>query len=297
MKNKMTQKNYLLRSLLFVPGNSTKLMLSASKTNADALILDLEDSVLDSEKTKAREIIKEKVESGLFQNFHVLVRLNDRESDLLEDEIKTLTIEGIFGFILPKSQNEQDVIFLEKLLDKIEKGKEFPTGKFKIIPLIETTEAVLSIQKICNSSKRIIAVCFGSEDFLNDLQGTHDEENIALLVPRANIAMAARAAGIIPIDTLHTNVHNLQDLEKELKVAKALGFEGKLLLHPKEIELTHKYFTPSEEEYKKAKELLRLNAQAKKLRKKVAIINERFIGPPMIKTAKKIIKRYEMIKM
>jgi len=253
MKNKMTQKNYLLRSLLFVPGNSTKLMLSASKTNADAIILDLEDSVLESEKANAREIIKEKVESGLFQNFHVLVRLNDRESGLLEDEIKTLTIEGIFGFILPKSQNEQDVIFLEKLLDKIEKEKGFPAGKFKIIPLIETTAAVLSIQKICNSSKRIIAVCF--------------------------------------------DVHNLQDLEKELKVAKALGFEGKLLLHPKEIELTHKYFTPSREEYERAKELLRLNEQAKKLRKKVAIINERFIGPPMIKTAKKIIKRYEMIKM
>ncbi len=215
---------------------------------------------------------------------------------MIEEEIKALTINGILCFILPKSQNEQDVIFLEKLLDKIEKEKAFPSGKFKIIPLIETTEAVLSVQNICNSSKRIIAVCFGSEDFLNDLQGTHDEDNIALLVPRANIAMAARESGIIPIDTLHPNVHDLNDLEKNLKVSKTLGFEGMLLLHPKEIELAHKYFTPSDEECERAKELLRLNEQAKKQNKKVAIIDGRFIGPPMIKTAKKIIERFELIK-
>ncbi len=291
----MNPNYYILRSLLFVPGNNEKLMLSASKTKADALILDLEDSVLETEKIKARGIIKEKIESGLFQNYQVFVRLNDRESGFLEDEIKTLTIEGIFGFILPKSQNENDIIFLDKLLEQAESEKGFPTGKFKIIPLIETTEAVLSVRKICDSSNRIIAVCFGSEDFLYDLQGTHDENNIALLFPRAKIVLATRTAGIIPIDTLHTNVHDLDDLEKNLKVSKALGFEGRLLLHPKEIELVHKYYSPSKEEFERAKELLRLNEQAKKQQKKVAIIDGRFIGPPMIKKARKIIERFERI--
>ena len=108
--------------------------------------------------------------------------------------------------------------------------------------------------------------------------------------------MAARAAGIIPIDTLHTDVHDLNDLGKNLKVSKALGFEGMLCLHPKEIEHAHRYFTPSESEYERAKELLKLNEQAKKQNIKVAIIEGRFIGPPMIKTAKKIIERYELIK-
>ncbi len=294
---KMNPKNYILRSLLFVPGNNEKLMKSASRTEADALILDLEDSVLESEKTIAREIIKEKVESGSFDNFQVFIRLNDIESGLLEEELESLAINGITGFILPKSQNGQDVFFIEDLLNRIEIEKGFPSGKFTIIPLIETTEAVLSIRKTCSSSKRIIAVCFGSEDFLNDLRGTHDENNIALLVPRANIALAARASGIIPIDTLHTDVHDLDDLEKNLKVSKTLGFEGMLLLHPKEIQLAHKYYTPSNEEYESAKEMLRLSEQANKQKKKVAIINGRFIGPPMIKTAKRIIKRFEMIKV
>jgi len=293
----MRKTNYILRSLLFVPGNDEKMMLKAARTNADAIILDLEDSVLDNLKTKARILIKTKVAAGIFAEFQVFVRTNDRNSGFAESEINELTISGIDGFIFPKSLNEQDISYLEKLLTAAEFKKNIPRNTFKIIPLIETTEAIFSLPAICRASKRIIAVAFGSEDFLCDLQGTHDERNIALTVPRAMIAMAARSVGIIPIDTLHPDVHNLDDLEKNLKISRSLGFEGMLCLHPKEIRLAHKYFSPSEREYSRAMELLELNEEAKKQNKKVAVIKGKFIGPPMIKTALKTIERYEAIKI
>ena len=292
----MRKTNYILRSLLFVPGNDEKMMLKASKTNADAIILDLEDSVLDNFKTKARKLIKTKVAAGMFTGFQVFVRTNDRNSGFAESEIFELTISGIDGFIFPKSLHEEDISYLEKLLTAAEFQKNIPQNTFKIIPLIETTEAMFSLTEICRASERIIAAAFGSEDFLCDLQGTHDERNIALMFPRALIAAAARSAGIIPIDTLHPDVHNLDDLENNLKISRALGFAGMLCLHPKEIRLAHKYFSPSEQEYSLAKELLELNEKAKKQNKKVAVIKGKFVGPPMIKTALKTIERYEAIK-
>ncbi len=103
--------------------------------------------------------------------------------------------------------------------------------------------------------------------------------------------MAAKASGVIPIDTVHINVHDLEDLEENLKLAKILGFKGMLILNPIEIPLVHKYFTPSEKEIEDAKELLELAREAEKDGRGVALINNKFIGPPMILNAKKVLAK------
>ena len=281
---------------MFVPGNNEKLLRSASKTNADALILDLEDSVINKSKQEARDTIKKILPEGIFEKFHVFIRLNDRDSGFLEKDVSDLMLEGVTGFIFPKSYGKDDIIYFENLLEKYEAEKGFQKGKFKIVPLIETASAVLHAEEICRASDRIIAAAFGSEDFCADIQGIHDKEGKSLLVPRALTVIAARAAGVIPIDTLHVNVHDLEDLEDNLKLARILGFEGMLLLHPKEIELAHKYFTPTQKEVDEAKEMLSLTEEARKNNTRVAIINGTFIGPPMVRTAKKIIERDKLIK-
>ena len=107
--------------------------------------------------------------------------------------------------------------------------------------------------------------------------------------------MAAKANNVVPIDTVHIKVHDLKDLEKNLIVAKNLGFEGMLVLHPKELALVHQYFTPSQEEVYEAEEMLRLADEAQKNGKGVAVKNGKFIGPPMVLTAKKIIERTNLI--
>ncbi len=293
----MRKNDYLLRSMMFVPGHNERLLVSASKSKADALILDVEDSVLPvSNKQIARETIIEKVNSGLFKNYHVFPRINDRESGFLLKDVSALTLEGVTGFVYPKAFTGQDIYFFDKLLETVEAEKGFPPGKFKIVPLIETTAAVLNAQEICLASERVIAIAYGCEDYISHLEGVHDEEGKSLFVARAMIAMAARATGVIPIDTVHIHVHDLADLESNVKLARTLGFEGMLILHPKEIEIAHRYFSPSEKEVEDAKEMLRLAKEAEKQNKGVAVMNGKFIGPPMVLTAKKTIERGQLVR-
>ena len=288
---------YVLRTMMFVPGHNERLLLSASRSKADALILDLEDSVLPvPNKQIARKIILEKVNAGLFKNFYLFPRINDRESGFLLKDVHALTVPGIDGFVYPKAYRGEDIYFFDKLLETIEYEKGFPIGTFKIVPLIETSAAVLNAQEICLSSNRVVAIAFGCEDFVSDLEGVHDSEGKSIFTARAMIAMAARATGVIPIDTVHINVHDLEDLEKNVKLAKILGFEGMLILHPKELEIANKYFTPSKSEVTDAKEMLRLQEEAKKGNKGVAVMNGKFIGPPMVIAAKKTIDRDNLIK-
>ena len=292
----MRRCNFPLRSMMFVPGHNEKLLTSALRSSADALILDIEDSVMPaSNKQIAREMIREKVSFGLFEKFKVFPRINDRESGHCLKDVYNLTIEGVTGFVYPKALRGEDIYFFDKLLETIEYEKGFPIGTFKIVPLIETAAAVLNAENICLASNRVIAIAYGCEDFIADLDGIHDHEGRSLYVPRAMIAMAARATGVIPIDTVHINVHDLEDLEENVKLARILGFEGMLVLHPKELEIVHKYFTPSEEDIKDAEMMLQLFAQAQVIDKGVAVLDGKFIGPPMVIAAKKILERAKQI--
>lgn len=288
-------KDILMRSLMFVPAHNERLLTSAFKSDADVLLLDIEDSVQPQKnKQVARDNIKKWVAANK-SKYQIYPRVNDRESGELLKDVYQLTIDGVNGFMYPKSKKGEDVYFFSKLLETIEYEKDIPVGTFKIIPLIETSAAVLNAQDICNASNRVIAIAFGCEDFIADLEGIHDKEHESLFTPRAIIAMAARANNVIPIDTVHINVHDLADLEENLITAKKLGYEGMLVLNPKELPLVHKYFSPSEEEVEIAHETLRLSEEAYANNQGVAILNGKFIGPPMIIAAKKTIEKYNLI--
>lgn len=288
--------DFLLRSLMFVPGHNEKLLASAARSSADVLLLDIEDSVLPvSNKQIARDSVVKWIKEDKFKNHMVFPRVNDRESGQLLKDLMQLTIPGVDGFMYPKSYTGQDIYFIDKLLDTIEYEKGFPQGTFKLIPLIETSAAVLNAQEICSVSKRVIAIAFGSEDFISDLEGIHDHTHESLFSPRAIIAMAARANKVIPIDTVHTNVHDLEDLEHNIIVAKKLGFEGMLVLNPKELPLVHKYYSPSEVDVTDAKEMLLSAQEASASGKGVALMGGKFIGPPMVLAAKKILKKNKLI--
>lgn len=286
----------IMRSLMFVPGHNEKLLISASHSSADVLLLDVEDSVQpEVNKALARQKIAEWVSSGKLSNHYIFPRVNDRESGHLLKDVYALTIEGVHGFMYPKAKKGEDIYFFDKLLETIEYEKKIPTGTFKIIPLIEMSAAVLNAQEICQASKRVVAIAFGCEDFISDLEGIHDHAGDSIYIPRAMIALAARANGVIPIDTVHINVHDLADLEDNLILAKNLGFEGMLVLHPKELELVHKYFSPTDLEYRDALEMLELYHESQNENKGVAVKNGKFIGPPMVIAAKKTIARYKQI--
>lgn len=196
----------------------------------------------------------------------------------------------------PEAKKGEDIYFFGKLLETIEFEKGLPLHTFKIIALIETPGAVMNIQEICAACpERLIAVAFGCEDFMTELGGQHDEQSQSIFTARALIAMGAKAHDVIPIDTVHIQVHDLEDLERNLKIGRKLGFEGMLVLNPKELPLVHKYYSPSKEEVSWAKEMLNLSEEAVSMGKGVAVKDNKFIGPPMVKMAKKILHKHDLI--
>ena len=284
-----------MRSLMFVPAHNPKLLDSATRRDADVLLLDIEDSVPPYDKQKARDNIKEFVKRSDIGKKMIFPRVNDRESGELLKDAYQLTIDGVDGFMYPKATKGEDIYFFGKLLETIEYEKGYPIGTFKIIPLIETAGALINIKDICTACHRVIAVAFGCEDYVTDLGGKHDAEGQSIFVARTMIAAGARAAGIIPIDTVHIKVHDLEDLERNLKIAKNLGFEGMLVLNPKELPLVHQYFSPTTAEIEWAKEMIMLSEEAKANGQGVAVKDNKFIGPPMVKMAQNILKKEEII--
>lgn len=288
--------NHLFRSLMFVPAHNERLMNSASRSNADVLLLDIEDSVQPVEnKQVARDNILKYIAEGKFEGRALYPRINDRESGELLKDIYQLTVPGIEGFVYPKATCGQDIYFIGKLLETVEYEKKLPVGSFKLIPLIETAGAVMNIQDICRACGRVVAVAFGCEDFVTDLQGKHDLEGSSIYTARAMIAMGARACGVYPIDTVHVRVHDLEDLENNLILSKKLGFEGMLILNPKELPLVHQYYSPSAEEISWAEEMIALSDTAFAEGKGVAVKDNKFIGPPMLKMAKKIMDKSKLV--
>ena len=276
-------ENYLMRSLMFVPAHNPKLLDSSLRRDADVLLLDIEDSVPVVDKQQARDNIKEFVTRPEAQGKLIFPRVNDRESGELLKDLYQLTIPGVTGFMYPKSSKEEDVYFVGKLLETIEYEKNIPVGTFKLIPLIETAGAIVEIKEICTACTRVVAVAFGCEDYVTDLGGKHDPEGQSIFYARNAIVNAARATGVLPIDTVHIKVHDLEDLEKML------------VLNPKELPLVNQYFSPSDEEVAWAEEMVQLTEEAKAEGKGVAVKEGKFIGPPMLKMAEKILSKNEKI--
>ena len=283
---------------MFVPAHNETLIESALRRDADVLLLDIEDSVQPTEnKQIARDNIIKYLKAGKFDNRVIFPRVNDRESGHLLQDIYQLALEGVDGFLYPKAKKGEDIYFFGKLLETIEYEKKLPRHTFKIIALIETPGAVMNIQDICTACpERLVGVAFGCEDFMTELGGQHDSEGQSIFTARAMIAMGAKANNVVPIDTVHIRVHDLEDLEKNLILSRKLGFEGMLVLNPKELPLVHQYYSPSEEQVQWAKEMLELSEEAVKQGKGVAMKDNKFIGPPMVKMAKDILKLHSLCK-
>lgn len=285
-----------MRSLLFVPAHNEKLIQSAVRFDSDVLVFDIEDSVQPiSMKQTARDNVKKYVSEGLFKNHKVFARVNDFESGQILKDLQQLSINGIEGFLCPKVKIGQDVYFFDKLLESIEYEKGIESGTFSLIPIIETTAAVLNAQDICKASRRVRAIAFGSEDFITDLHGVNDEQSQTLFYARNHITMAARANNVLPIDTAYIHVHDLEGLERFLILSKKLGFEGMSILSPKQLELVHKYFSPSEQEVADAKDMIRMAEESEKEAKGVAMVNNKFVGPPLVERAKNLLKKHQLI--
>lgn len=285
----------VLRSMMFVPGYKEKFLTSAINCKADALILDIEDSVPFGYKDEARINIKNFLDKNAFSR-DVYIRVNSFDSGLLSRDLEVAINENTTGIMFPKVNNERDIYYFDKMLTQIEMDRGWEIGKIKMCPLIETGAAILNALEIATASDRLSAIAFGGEDYLTDLDGLHKEHGTSLLVPRSLIVIAARTAGIEVLDTPYLNVKDIVGLRKELSLAKELGFSGALLLHPGQIDPANEIFSPSQTEIENALRLIDAIEKSKKTGSAVTLIDGQLVGPPMLKRAEKIITKYNKLK-
>lgn len=281
---------YLLRSMLFVPGYQEKYIESALEKKPDAIILDFEDSVPVNLKQKARENVAEYIKKGCFKSIPTFIRLNPLEDGVLEEDLKWHLSEDINGFLLPKVTTAQDVLKYERQIAKVEVENKVSHGWFRLLPLIENAMAIENITEIATASERNMALCFGGEDYLNDIRAVHGKVVKAFDYPRLRIVVAARAAGLQPIDTPFLDFSDNREFIREQSASYEMGFSGMLIVHPNQIRMANECFMPSRSEIDKAMEIIHCIDTAQEEGAGIAIMNGKMIGPPMEKQARNILQ-------
>jgi citrate lyase subunit beta/citryl-CoA lyase len=254
----------MFRSLIFVPGNSMRFVEKAKTLAADIICFDLEDSVPDNEKDAARRIISETLlarrqeYSGI-----VYVRTNSPESGLIPDDLKAILQEGIDGIVVPKVNDVSEMLEIKKHIVMLEKERK--TDKIALIPSIETARGVVNAYLIASAEERIKALVFGVFDFLYDMRLDYDEHDpLGYSYVRAKIPVDARAAGVHAIDAIWQKIDDIDGLIRDATMAKRLGYSGKSIIHPSQIEPVHKVFRPSKNEVEWAKKVVQALGQAMK---------------------------------
>jgi len=238
----------LLRTMLFVPGNNMRMLHKAGTLDADAIIIDLEDAVPMDDKETARVFVREGIETVGEGESMIFVRVNGLATGLAGQDLEESVCEGLDGIVLPKAESKKDILEAEAILERIEKEKGLRVGSIIIVPILETAKGILNAAEIVFASKRVAGLSFGAVDFTRDLGVNLSKEGVELSYPRAYVALVARAAGIPAVDTVFIDIMDREGLIRDSKAAKQLGFRGKLLIHPNQIQTVNEVFSPTQQE-------------------------------------------------
>ena len=241
----------MFRSLIFVPSNSEKYINKAKTLNADIVCFDLEDSVPINQKDLARQLIKSALTARTtYQARNVYARINSFDSGMTSDDLKAVVQKGIDGIILPKVGNDEEVSEVDRILLTLEQEKGFQEKSIKIAASIESAKGVVNSYSIAKASDRVNMLVFGIFDFLYDMHLDYEEGNneFECIYARSKIPVDARAAGVEAIDGIWQKLDDAEGLIKDTIIAKRLGYSGKSLIHPNQIEAVHAIFVPSTNE-------------------------------------------------
>ncbi|MBM7599462.1 citrate lyase subunit beta/citryl-CoA lyase [Virgibacillus halotolerans] len=278
-----------MRSWLFVPGSNKRALERSLTLEADMIIYDLEDAISINEKQKARTLVKDILERSKKVNY---VRIN-RLSTLAYEDVEEIVQKGIAGVVLPKAETREDILVLDHQLSHWEQKRHIPAGSVRIVPLIESALGLYHSVEIAQASPRVNQLMFGAVDFTLDINTQMSESGEEIIYARSQLVIASRVAGIeAPIDTVYTDIHNSEGLLADTQLAKQLGFQGKLIIHPGQISDVNRVFTPDEKEIEEAQGILNANEQAERDGLGAFQLNGKMIDFPVVERARKIIKKY-----
>jgi citrate lyase subunit beta/citryl-CoA lyase len=271
-----------LRSVLFVPGTRADRFSRAFASGADAVVLDLEDAVEAGRKAEARELVGKFVSSlGSDTQSAVFVRINAPVSPWIDDDVDWL--RGLQGFV--------DAVVLPKVeIAAVIDGVADATPDRRVIPLIETARGVMNVSEIILAEAEIPAVLFGAEDLTAELGVPRTLQGEELLYARSAVVIAAATIEAEPIDAVWVDLANPDALRQDATRAKALGFRGKMAIHPDQVGVINEVFSPTAGEIAAARQLVEADDRAREKGEGVFRFGETMVDAPVIKRAKRILE-------
>ena len=269
-------------SRLYLPGNSPSLMINAGIHKPDGIILDLEDAVAPDKKDEARYLIRNALRGLDFYGTERMVRINQGKRGI--DDLDFIVPHNVNLVLLPKCEKPEQIHDVNKRIETLRKKHKI-THPVWLMPIIENALGVINAYPVAGAAENIVAIAIGLEDYTADLGTRRTSEGTESFFARSMVVNAARAAGIQPIDSVFSDVADMEGLKQNVLRSKALGFDGMGCIHPRQIRVIHENFTPSVDETEKAKKIVFAYHKAIEQGLGVVSLGTKMIDPPVVKRA------------
>ena len=281
----------ILRSLLFVPGNTPRMLDRALNLRPDAFVPDMEDSVPWDEKANAREVTAAYIPQLARTGAPVIPRVNSLDTGLLEDDLRAVIGPRIYGVSVGKMDNPEILGEVVGVMQRLELRAGLPIGAIKLVPWIESAESIVKLHEICRSSSRIVAIALGAEDFTNDMEIERTDSDAEIAYARSAIAIAARAAGILALDTPFFAFRDPDALRENSRASRGIGFRGRFAIHPAQIEILNEVFSPSEGEINHARRVIEVFEEAAAMGRGSTSLDGKVVDVPVVKRAQALLEQ------
>lgn len=278
----------LRRTMMFVPGNNPGMMADAYIYGPDSIMLDLEDSVSMHEKDTARLLVYNALKTIDYGDTEMVVRINPLNTPYGKKDIEAVVKAGVHVVRMPKTETADEVREVEAEIEKVER-EIGAVGRTRIMAAIESALGVVNAYDIATSSPRMMGIALGAEDYCANLKTQRSKEGDELRLARETIVVAARAAGIDALDTVYSNLNDMETFRREVEYIKTLGFDGKSIINPRQIEVVNEVFTPTEKDIEKAKAIVAAIKEAEKKGSGVIALNGKMIDRPVVIRAERTI--------
>jgi len=296
-------KSVILRSMLYIPANSWRMIVNGLSGMEDTIILDMEDAVPLGEKETGRIFARDSISMIKDAGIDVFVRVNSLDTGLAGEDISNVVVNRLDGIMLPKTETEDDIIKLDKLLSEEERRKGLESGGISLLALVESPRGIQNVFGIASASPRLVGIGFGAGDFLREMGAgfavtrlSPEEYYPLILYARSRIAQAARINGVEAIDTPFFGLLiDMKGLRKESEQVKLLGFTGKQLTHPRHVDIANEVFSPSADEIEHAKSLVAAYEEAKARGMGTVSFGGRMIDYAMYRMGREMLAKAEAI--
>lgn len=278
----------LRRTMMFIPGNNPSMMQDAYIYHPDSIMLDLEDSVTMAEKDAARMLVHNALKTIDYGNIERVVRINPLNTPYGKKDVETVVKGGVDVIRMPKTETADEVREVEAEIERVEKELGC-VGRTQIMAAIESALGIVNAYDIATASKRMMGIALGAEDYSANLKTQRTKEGTELQLARETIVVAARAAGIDALDTVFSNLNDMEAFRNEVELIKRMGFDGKSIINPRQIEIINEVFAPKEKDIEKARTILAAIKEAAEKGSGVIAVNGKMVDRPVVIRAQRTI--------